>query len=87
MDDMHRRYHITTRTVQLGEQIAEDTRKAVLSLTLDALNEHGQIRPFAQGLLQGWVQAASLELERFEMADGLRRVADEIEASARASLK
>lgn len=89
-DDMtpaHRRFHITTTAVQLGEQITEDTRKAVLQMTVDAMNEHGQIRPFAQGLLTGWLQAASLEMERFEIAEGLRRMADAVEESAQGGLK
>jgi hypothetical protein len=82
MDDLHRKYHITTTTVELGAQIEEDARKAVLALALDGMNEHGLMRPLAQGLLQGWLQVASLEMERPEIADGLRRMADAVEAGA-----
>lgn len=82
MDEMHKKYHITSTTVQLGEEIEESARKAVLALALYAMNEHGLTRPFAQGVLQGWLPIASLEMERFEIAEGLRRMADAIEASA-----
>lgn len=82
MDDMHAKYHITGQTVALGAEIEEGARKAVLALTVEAMNEHGLLRPLAQGLLQGWLQAASLEHERFEIAEGLRRMADLVEASA-----
>jgi hypothetical protein len=84
MDDLHKKYHITTTTVELGAQIEEAARKAVLALAVDGMNEHGLMRPLAQGLLQGWLQVASLEHERFEIADGLRRMAKAVEASAHA---
>ena len=75
-------YHITRTTVRKGEAIEEAARKAVLGLALDAMNEHGLTRPFAQGVLVAWLQVASLEMERFEIAEGLRRMADAVEASA-----
>jgi|GEM_PF-6930043 hypothetical protein len=83
MDDLHKKYHITTTTVELGAQIEEAARKAVLALAMDGMNQHGLMRPLAQGLLQGWLQVASLEHERIEMAEGLRRMADAVEQSAR----
>jgi hypothetical protein len=82
MDDLHRKYHITTTTVELGERIEEAARKAVLGLAVDGMNDHGLMRPLAQGLLQGWLQVASLEMERPEIAEGLRRMADAVEAGA-----
>jgi len=82
MDDLHRKYHVTTLTVELGEKIEEEARKAVLALALDGMNEHGLMRPLAQGVLTGWLQVASLESERIEIAEGLRRMADAIEAGA-----
>lgn len=79
MNGTHKQFHITTETVKLGQDIEEAARKAVLQLALDAMNAHGLMRPLAQGLLQGWLQVASLEHERSEMAEGLRRMADAIE--------
>lgn len=81
MNDPHAKYHVTALTVELGETIEEAARKSVMALALDAMNEHGLMRPFAQGVLVGWLQAASLELERIEIAEGLRRMADAVEAS------
>ena len=78
MTGAHKQFHITTETVRLGEEIEEAARKVVLQAALDAMNAHGLMRPFAQGVLQGWLQVASLEHERREMAEGLRRMADEI---------
>lgn len=82
MDNLHRKYHVTTLTVELGKRIEEDARKAVLGLAVDGMNEHGLMRPLAQGLLTGWLQVASLELERPEIAEGLRRMAEAVEAGA-----
>ena len=82
MDDLHKKYHITTTTVALGAEIEEAARTAVLTLALDVINGHGLTSPFAQGLLQGWLPIAALEMERFEIAEGLRRMADAIEAGA-----
>lgn len=82
MDDLHRKYHITETTVRLGGEITEAARKAVLGLAVDGMNEHGLMRPLAQGVLQGWLQVASLEMERPEIVEGLRRLADAVEESA-----
>lgn len=76
-------YHITQTTVRRAAEIEEATRKAVLALALPEVPT-GLTRAVSQGVLQGWVQIASLDHERHEMAEGLRRMADAIEASANA---
>jgi hypothetical protein len=68
-------------TIFQAEQIEEHARLAVLQLTLEALNTHGLTTAVARGVLIGWVQLASLDYERAEMADGLRRMAAAIDAS------
>lgn len=81
MTDPHAKYHITATTVRRAAEIEEASRKAVLALALPEVKT-GLTGAVSQGVLQGWVQVASLELERVEIAEGLRRMADAVEASA-----
>lgn len=78
MIDPHEHYHVTAVTVRRAAEIEEASRKAVLELALPEL-QTGLTRAVSQGVLQGWVQIASLDHERHEMAEGLRRMADAIE--------
>ncbi len=68
-------------TLDRGAVIEEAARQAVMHHAVDALNDHGLMAATAQGLLIGWLQIASLELSRGEMAAGLRRMADTIDAT------
>jgi len=81
MDETHKRFHITTMTVRRAAEIEEESRKAVLALALPEVKS-GMTAPVASGVLTGWLQIASLDHERFEMAAELRRIADTIEAGA-----
>lgn len=81
MDDKHREFHITTMTVRRAAEIEEASRKAVLALALPEVPT-GLTRAVSQGVLQGWLQIAGLDHERHEIAEGLRLMADAVEASA-----
>lgn len=81
MDEMHRRYHVTQTTIQRADEIKEQARQAVLQMAVDGLNSHGLTQAIAQGVAVGWLQIASLDLERFEISEGLRRMADAIDAN------
>jgi hypothetical protein len=81
MDDLHKKFHVTAVTVRRAAEIEEASRKAVLALLLPEMKS-GMTAPVASGVLTGWVQVASLDWERHEMAAELRRIADAIEAGA-----
>jgi hypothetical protein len=80
MNGLHDLDGMIADTLRHGEQIEEHARQAVLQLAVDALNSHGLTPAVAHGVLIGWVQIASLDRERAEMAEGLRRMAAAIEA-------
>lgn len=80
MTPEHKKYHITTTTIEKAAAIEEQARQAVMQLAVDALNSHGLTQATAKGVLVGWLQISSLDLERFQIAEGLRNMAAAIEA-------
>lgn len=81
MTPEHKEYHITGMTERRTAEIEEASRKAVLALALPEVPT-GLTQAVCQGVLQGWLQICSLELEAPEIAEGLRRMADAVEAGA-----
>ncbi len=72
---------IIADTLRIGSEAEETARQGVLHLAVQALNTHGLTAATANGVLIGWLQIASLDLERAEIAAGLRRMADMVDAT------
>lgn len=81
MSEAHRRFHITTRTVEKAAEIEKQARQAVLQIMVDHIQAHGMTAPVASGVLAGWFAIAHLDMERFQIAAELRRMADAIDAT------
>lgn len=72
-------------TIDTAEAIEEEARQAVLNLAVKAANTHRLFEVTARGVLVGFLQIASLEVERGEIATMLRQTADNLDATARIS--